>query len=96
MPIGRILLVEDGGQVASDVERQLKKIGYCVVATTRRGKEAVALAQSQRPDLVLMGLTLSGELDGVAAAQQIRDTSQVPVIYLTSRGGTRAPSAAPR
>ena len=85
MPVARILLVEDGGQVASDVERQLKKIGYSVVATTRQGKEAVALAQSQRPDLVLMGLTLSGELDGVAAAQQIRDSSQVPVIYLTSR-----------
>ena len=86
MAAPRILVVRGGGLAAADVEQQLTKCGYIVLGTSRSGEDAVAVAVDQRPDLVLMDIDLEGPLDGVAAAQRIRDKSQIPVVYLTTRG----------
>ncbi len=42
------------------------------------------LAQESHPDLVLMDIRLEGDLDGVDAAQQIRNRCQVPLVFLTA------------
>jgi len=84
MTPARILVVEDSRVVARDLQQQLERIGHQVVATTPSGAEAVELAATLQPQLVLMDIRLEGELDGIEAAQRIRARSLIPVIYLTA------------
>jgi PAS domain S-box-containing protein len=84
MTPARILIVEDERVVARDIQNRLTRLGYEVVGSTRSGDEAVRLAGERRPDLVLMDIRLEGPLDGVAAAQEIRRRSQLPVVYVTA------------
>src|SRR3954468_8766006 len=84
MTPARILVVEDDRVVARDIQHQLTRIGHTVVGVTPLGEDAVRLALESHPDLVLMDIRLEGALDGVDAAQQIRNRCQVPVVYLTA------------
>ncbi|WP_310385642.1 response regulator [Roseateles sp.] len=80
----RILVVEDEILVARDIEQQLRELGYVPVGHASRGDEAIRLALDLRPDLVLMDIQLSGPLDGIAAAQVIREQCGPPVVFLTA------------
>ena len=84
MTRARILIVEDDRVVARDIEQQLVRIGHVVVATTARGEDALPLAQKAQPDLVLMDIRLEGTLDGIDAAQQVRQHCHIPVVFLTA------------
>ncbi|HYQ18871.1 MAG TPA: PAS domain S-box protein, partial [Polyangiaceae bacterium] len=84
MTPAKILIVEDDLIVARDIEQQLSTIGHVVVGVTSRGEDAVQLALNTLPDLVLMDIRLEGEMDGIEAAQRIRDRVRVPVVYLTA------------
>ena len=86
MAAAKILVVRGDSLTTADVEQRLTKCGYVLVGTSRSGEDAVTMAADQRPDLVLMDIALGGPLDGVGAAQRIRDTSQIPVVYLTTAG----------
>ena len=79
-----ILVVEDERIVALEIKDTLTHLGYHVVASTSTGEEAVELAESHRPSLVLMDIHLKGEMDGIEAAEQIWGGFQIPVIYLTA------------
>lgn len=48
------------------------------------GEDAVRIATEMRPDLVLMEVCLKGSMDGVEAARQIYEKTQIPVVYLTA------------
>jgi PAS domain S-box-containing protein len=80
----RILIVEDELIVARDIARQLTALGYEPVGETSRGDDAMQLAGRLRPDLVLMDIQLSGPLDGIDAAREIRRQFSLPVIFLTA------------
>ncbi len=80
----RILIAEGEPQVARDLQRQLSELGYEPLADTALAESAVQLAEEQRPDLVLMDIHLEGEMDGIAAAQIIRDRLDLPVVFLAA------------
>ena len=80
----RILVVEDERIVAMSLRKQLSKLGYEIVGHAPSGTEAIQKAGELRPDVVLMDIHLEGAMDGVAAARQIRDLFQIPVVYLTA------------
>lgn len=80
----KILVVEDENIVAMNLKNKLKGFGYDVVATVPSGERAIQKAEEMHPDLVLMDIMLKGEMDGVQAAEQIRDRFNIPVIYLTA------------
>lgn len=80
----RILIVEDEGIVALDIEQRLKSLGYTVIDTASTGEEAVERVCEVYPDLVLMDIMLGGEIDGITAAEQIKNQFDIPVIYLTA------------
>jgi AmiR/NasT family two-component response regulator len=84
MPPVRILLVEDDPTTALLVSAVLRREGYWVVGCAANGLDAIALAQAERPDLILMDIQLSGEMDGIDAAFAIREGADYPVVFLTS------------
>lgn len=84
MSRARILVVEDEGIIAEDIQISLQEFGYSVVGVSPTGEDAVDRAQDTRPDLVLMDVVLQGQMDGIEAARRIRRTMDIPVIYLTA------------
>ena len=79
-----ILVVEDEPIVALDLQQRLTKMGYDVPTVVRSGEDAIEAAAVTRPDLVLMDISLEGDMDGVAAAEHLRVGQRVPVVYLTA------------
>jgi PAS domain S-box-containing protein len=80
----RILIVEDEGIVAADLESTIQHLGYRVAGTATTGPEAIAKAERLTPDLVLMDIRLKGPMDGIEAAEQIIAQLDIPVAYLTA------------
>jgi len=80
----RILIVEDEGLIARDIENMVINAGYEVCGVAFSGEESIALADQTQPDLILMDIILRGEMDGVEAAEKIRERCNIPVIYLTA------------
>ena len=81
----KILLVEDNASSRDMLSRLLNSRGFDVVIALD-GKEAIARAESERPDLILMDMNLP-ELDGWEAARQIKASpaiQTVPIIGLTA------------
>ncbi|MBN1889727.1 MAG: GAF domain-containing protein [Thermoflexales bacterium] len=84
MSEARIVIVEDERIVARDIQKRLTSLGYTIVAIVNSGEAAIQEVSRLLPDLVLMDIMLKGALDGIRAAQQIRDRLGIPVIYLTA------------
>jgi PAS domain S-box-containing protein len=80
----RLLIVEDEGIVALNIQTRLEGLGYNVVASISSGEEAIEVAGETRPDLILMDIKLDGKVDGIEAAAEIRRLFQLPVVYLTA------------
>ncbi|MDF5731197.1 MAG: response regulator [Rhizonema sp. PD38] len=80
----KILVVEDEGIVAKDLQNRLKKVGYIVPAIASTGVEAIHQAAEILPDLVLMDIKLKGDIDGIEAAWEIHNRWSIPIIYLTA------------
>jgi PAS domain S-box-containing protein len=80
----RILIVEDQRLIAADLESTLKKLGYEIAASVAAGEDAVRRASELAPDLILMDIRLRGDMDGILAAQAIRQRTDVPIVYLTA------------
>jgi PAS domain S-box-containing protein len=86
MAAKRILIVEDEGIIAKDIERALMKLAYHVTGIVSTGEEALLQTADDRPDLVLMDIMLKGEIDGIETAQRMRQQFGLPVVYLTAFG----------
>ena len=81
----RVLIVEDEAIVSMGLRYELESFGYSVPAEIRSGEEAINLTSQLRPDLVLMDIGLSGEMDGIDAAAQIKEQFDIPVVYLSAQ-----------
>ena len=84
MTTPRILVVEDEAIVAMDLQSRLIALDYEVVGLAASGEEAIDKAEKTQPDLALMDIRLKGDMDGIEAAQQLRDRFSIPVVYTTA------------
>lgn len=84
----KILVVEDEAIVARDLTLRLESLGYEVTGTAASGAEALVLAQSTRPDLVFMDITIQGPIDGVETAHRLISRMDVPIVFLTAHTDT--------
>ena len=80
----RILVVDDERIVAQDIIEVLTNMGCEVVGTALSGPEAIEKAGSLRPDLIMMDITLQGQMDGVEAATIIRERHEIACVFLTA------------
>lgn len=79
----KVLIVEDDMIISMVLERMMNKMGFDVVEKATTGKKAISLAQEHEPDIILMDIQLKDDIDGITAMQKIRESSEVPVIYIT-------------
>ncbi len=82
----RILVVEDEPDNARMMSRMLRMRGYEVLLAAD-GDTAVAMARTERPDLIVMDLLLAGGIDGSEATRQIKSDPMMqttPVIMLSA------------
>ena len=83
----RILVVEDERDIADFLLHYLKREGY-TPAVVGDGRTALARAEKDPPDLIILDLMLPG-IDGLEDCRRLRQgkvTSQIPIIMLTARG----------
>ena len=85
MAAARVLVVEDDRTVAEVVSRYLEREGFAVESVAD-GHEAVARADAQLPDIVVLDIMLPG-LDGLEVCRRLRARAPIPVVMLTARGG---------
>lgn len=79
-----ILIVEDEAITAMDIKQTLLKLNFGVAGTVSRGIDAVNFVREKSPDLILMDITLKGELDGIQTAKMITESHNIPVVYLSA------------
>jgi two-component system cell cycle response regulator DivK len=84
-----VLIVEDSDDARYFMRLSLEQLGY-IVTEAENGAVAIETAQRERPDIILMDLSLP-VLDGIAATEKIRASdglSAVPVIAVTAHQET--------
>ena len=89
MTNARILIVEDEAITVSALKRELVSLGYEIAGTASATGEALKAVELHKPDLVLMDITLAGDVNGVVAAITIRGNFHVPVVFLTAHADDR-------
>lgn len=80
----RIYIVEDEALIAMELADRLTKLGYGVCGKTTRGEQALKDIPRINPDIVLMDISLAGELNGIDTAAKLRQALDVPVVFLTA------------
>ncbi|MBP1731267.1 MAG: sensory box protein [Deltaproteobacteria bacterium] len=85
----RILIVEDEGLIALELQDRLVTMGYEVLGPVANGQDAIDRARELQPDLVLMDIFLTGRMDGIEASEIIGKALDIPVIFLTAHADDR-------
>jgi len=83
MDDSKILIVEDEYIIATDLKQRLEYMGHEIVGIEGEGKAAIKKTIETKPDLILVDITLKGELDGIETVEQIQNIYDVPFIYLS-------------
>ena len=95
----RILIVEDDLLIASQMEAALTDAGFQIAGTASTGKEALQLAHSQSPTLVVMDIRLAGDRDGIDTALELFRSHGIRCIFASAysdqEAQQRAAPAAP-
>lgn len=76
----RVLIVEDESIVALDLQRRLIRLGYEVPRVTASHDQTLKAVAETEPNIVLMDINISGDIDGIETAKKI----DLPVIFLTA------------
>jgi DNA-binding response OmpR family regulator len=87
---GRILVVEDDFLVAMQMEAALTDAGFEVAGVAATGEDAIELALSERPRLVVMDIRLAGDRDGIDTALQLFAEHGIRCIFATAHHDERS------
>ncbi len=81
--MNRILIVDDDRDIVAALEIYLTTSGY-QVCKAYNGRQALDVLQENNVELVLMDVMMP-QMDGIAATRKIRETSNVPILFLTAK-----------
>ncbi len=83
----RLLVVDDEPNIRELLSVSLRFSGFEVVAA-ESGRDALDYAERHPPDLVVLDVMLP-DLDGFQVARRLRESRQVPILFLTARDGVQ-------
>src|SRR5512144_1264231 len=78
-----VLVVDDAPDIVRIVRDYLEHAGFSVLSAAN-GPDALRLARTERPDLIVLDLGLPGR-DGLDVTRDLRRDSNVPIVMLTAR-----------
>lgn len=84
MSATRVLIVEDEAVVQLHLSRIIKNLGYQVTGVAASAAQALELAATMPPDLVLMDIRLRGNRDGIATARELQAQCDPAIVFLTA------------
>jgi two-component system KDP operon response regulator KdpE len=82
-----VLIIEDDPNIVDLIRANLTVRGFDTLVSSD-GSKALAMLETEQPDMVLLDLMLPG-LDGFELCKQIREQSSVAIIVVSARGGER-------
>ncbi len=80
----KILIVEDDLLTARIISKMLTNRGFIITDIITKSCEVLDSIIKNSPDIILMDITLEGELDGIEIAYKIKEKFNIPIIYLTA------------
>lgn len=80
---GSVLIVEDDMLLSMVEERLITRLGFDVIGKVDKGADAIEKTAELNPDIIVMDISLKGDMDGIETMERIRKESSVPVIYLS-------------
>jgi len=84
MAAPKVLIVEDDNVILNIARWRLSNLGYEICGSASTGAEAMDNVAKMQPDIVLMDITLKGEMDGIETAGRIKKNFNIPVIFVSS------------
>lgn len=78
-----ILVAEDEHLIAADLAASLQRLNFQVIGPAVNGRQAIEMAQQNRPDLALVDIRMP-DMDGLEAAEQLFGQMQIPVIIVSA------------
>jgi PAS domain S-box-containing protein len=90
----KVLVAEDEAVTALNIKSMLGRFGYTVIGPVAYGEHAVEIFRSQKPDVLIMDITLAGDITGIEAVEEIKAISDVPVVYQTAHSDSETINAA--
>ena len=85
MPGIKVLLVEDDWIIAKEIACSLQDFGFELAGHFDNGEEALQNIAALKPDIILLDIGLSGEMDGIETAKRIKKECSIPYIFLTAQ-----------
>jgi DNA-directed RNA polymerase specialized sigma24 family protein/AmiR/NasT family two-component response regulator len=79
-----VLIIEDETFIAMDIEALVESLGHNVIGIARTHSEALALAKTKRPGLILADIQLADGSSGLDAVNELLGSFEVPVIFITA------------
>ncbi len=79
----KILIVEDIGLIALDIKAMLFTMGFADVKVVYNSSEAINYVSTNKPDLILMDITLDEGKNGIETAKEILSKDFIPIIFIT-------------
>lgn len=80
----KILIVEDDSVSALLLQRALEKNNHIIIGIADSGEKALDLLEENQADIVMMDISLAGELDGIKTTEIINEKYDIPVVYLSA------------
>ncbi len=79
-----VLIIEDETFIAMDLESLVKNLGHNVIGVARTHADAIALAKTKQPGLILADIQLADGSSGLDAVNELLKTFEVPVVFITA------------
>lgn len=79
-----VLIVEDDPIIAEDLVFHMKDFGYSPFPSVSNAEDAMLILNNGQPDIILLDVSIEGEMDGIDLAVEINKKFNVPIIYLTA------------
>ena len=86
----RLLIVEDDLLLSFLLETYIINSGCCsLIAAVTNGKEALEIANKEKPDYILMDIKIDGDQDGIETAININKINDIPIIFTSANSDSQ-------
>ncbi len=80
----KVLIVEDEAIIANEIAECMEENGFETIGIASTADTALDLVANNKPDVILMDISIKGKLNGIELAKRILNSQNLPIIFLTS------------